>query len=79
MIDKVAENFKICDQIFENANLDYNDLKLIKFDESFFREHNHIRLINSFLFNFSKLQDKIGAKLFKNILYHLKEIDDEND
>ena len=30
------------------------------------------------MYNFSKLQDKIGAKLFRKVLYDLKEIDDIN-
>jgi hypothetical protein len=42
----------------------------------FFDAYENTRIVNSFLFNFAKLQDKIGAKLFKTVLYELKEIDD---
>jgi hypothetical protein len=31
--------------------------------------------VNSFLFNYIKIQDKIGAKLFRTLLLELKEID----
>jgi hypothetical protein len=44
-------------------------------DGNFFQDYNNTRVVNSFLFNFSKLQDKIGSKLFKQLLFELKEID----
>ena len=65
----------ICDTIFVHADIDYRLLKNANINEHFFTNYNNTRIINSFLFNFSKLQDKIGAKLFKKILYELKEID----
>lgn len=55
--------------------MDYNDLKDKFIDTTFFDDYNNTRIVNSFLFNFSKLQDKIGAKLLKQLLYELKEID----
>ena len=72
------EIFKICDNMFENTTIDYNELKAKNIDVDFFEDYTNIRLVNSFLFNFSKLQDKIGAKLFRKVLYELKEIDDTN-
>lgn len=78
MIDQVVEIFRVCDKMFEGANIDYNDLKSKEINELFFDDYNNLRLMNSFLFNFSKLQDKIGAKLFRKVLYQLKEIDDES-
>jgi len=41
-----------------------------------FENFNNQRIVNSFLFNCIKIQDKIGAKLFKNFLNVLIELDD---
>jgi len=57
------------------VKLDINDLKDKFIDTTFFDDYNNTRIVNSFLFNFSKVQDKIGAKLFKQLLYELQEID----
>ena len=67
--------FESCDRLFVQADIDYRDIKKIGLSEDFFDDYHSIRIVNSFLFNFAKLQDKIGAKLFKKILYELKEID----
>ena len=40
-----------------------------------FDDYSNVRVVNSFLFDFLKIQDKIGTKLFKKILYVAKEID----
>ena len=72
------QTIEICDKIFANCDIDYNDLVNLNIDIDFFEDYNNIRVVNSFLFNFSKLQDKIGSKLFKEVLYHLKEIDTKN-
>jgi len=61
--------------MFKNAQIDYTLLKQQKIDNHFFADYNHTRIVNSFLFNFGKLQDKIGAKLFKQVFYDMKEID----
>ncbi len=76
MTIKLEETFKICDQIFLNCDIDFKELQLKDIDNLFFEDYNNTRIINSFLFNFSKLQDKIGTKLFKQVLFELKEIDD---
>ncbi len=73
---ELKETLKICDSMFESCDIDFYELSLKPIENSFFDDYQNIRLVNSFLFNFSKLQDKIGAKLFKKILYDLKEIDD---
>ena len=76
--DELKEIFKVCDTMFENANIDFNELEEKQIDINFFDDYSNTRLVNSFLFNFSKLQDKIGAKLFRKVLYELKEIEDIN-
>jgi hypothetical protein len=63
------------DSMMGNCTIDYDALQKSTIDKSFFDDYNNTRIVNSFLFNFSKLQDKIGAKLFKTVLYELKEID----
>ena len=75
MSDTVESIFLMIDSMMGNCTLDYNALQNAKIDTAFFDDYNNTRIVNSFLFNFSKLQDKIGAKLFKTVLYELKEID----
>jgi len=74
-MNELKEIFNMCDVMFANADIDYNELIAKDISEEFFLDYNNTRVVNSFLFNFSKLQDKIGAKLFKKALYELKEID----
>jgi hypothetical protein len=74
-MNELKEIFNMCDVMFANADIDYNELIAKDISEEFFLDYNNTRVVNSFLFNFSKLQDKIGAKLFKRALYELKEID----
>ncbi len=74
-MEELENIFLACDKLFAQANIDFKDIETIGLDEEFFNDYSSIRIVNSFLFNFSKLQDKIGAKLFKKILYELKEID----
>ncbi len=75
MNEELMETLKICDSMFENSLVDYDELKSKEIDINFFEDYQNTRIVNSFLFNFSKLQDKIGAKLFRKTLYELKEID----
>jgi len=74
----IKEVFKMCDEMMKSCDIDFNDLQSQSIQHDFFENYNNIRIVNSFLFNFSKLQDKIGAKLFRKVLYELKEIDKEN-
>ena len=78
MSEEIKEFFKLCDNMLESATIDFEELKSQEIKTDFFDDYNNTRLVNSFLFNFSKLQDKIGAKLFRKVLYDLKEIDDIN-
>jgi len=63
------------DTMLKNAEIDYDALMQSDINPTFFEDYNKTRIVNSFLFNFGKLQDKIGAKLFKQVLYDMKEID----
>ena len=73
---KLDAMFQLIDMMLENCDRDYDALQKSQLNSQFFEDYNQVRIVNSFLFNFSKLQDKIGAKLFKQVLYELKEIDD---
>ncbi len=75
MSDTLQMMFHNIDIMLESCTIDYVALKRSKLDKTFFDDYNQTRIVNSFLFNFGKLQDKIGAKLFKQVLYELKEID----
>jgi len=74
-MQELSEVFKIINNLIDNCNIDYLELKGKNIDESFFKSFLNQRLLNSFLYNFIKIQDKIGTKLFKKILFELKEID----
>ncbi len=76
MNEELKSIFNICDTMIKNCDIDYDLLRKTSIDENFFEEYENTRVVNSFLFTFSKLQDKIGAKLFRKVLYELKEIDD---
>ncbi len=76
MKSELKQQFKTCNKLFIHCDIDYQLLKNININTQFFADYNNTRIVNSFLFNFGKLQDKIGAKLFKKVLYELKEIDD---
>ncbi|NKQ41625.1 MAG: hypothetical protein HF962_08670 [Sulfurovum sp.] len=67
--------FEHIDKMLVGCNIDYDALSSSQIDVHFFDTYDNTRIVNSFLFNFGKLQDKIGAKLFKQVLYELKEID----
>jgi len=74
----IKEIFKVCDEMIKSCDIDHSELEKQDINNHFFNDYNHTRLVNSFLFNFAKLQDKIGAKLFRQVLYDLKEIDNPN-
>jgi len=75
MKEEIENIFLLCNNLINHCDIDYNILINSKLDNSFFYDYNNTRVVNSFLFNFSKLQDKIGGRLFKKTLYTLKEID----
>ncbi|RUM44503.1 MAG: hypothetical protein DSY46_05545 [Hydrogenimonas sp.] len=77
-MQEVREIFKVIDTMMIACDIDYHELRSQKIDYAFFDDYSNVRVVNSFLFNFSKIQDKIGAKLFKKVLYEVKEIDHEN-
>ena len=77
-MSEMKEIFKIIDTMIKNCQIDYDELKSQKIGNDFFEEYQNTRVVNSFLFSYSKIQDKIGAKLFRKALYEIKEIDSED-
>ena len=76
MSETLEAMFLNIDTMMKSCLIDFNELTETDIDAYFFEEYGNTRIVNSFLFNFGKLQDKIGAKLFKQVLYELREIDD---
>jgi len=66
------------EQLFKSCSIDYNLLMKQEIDEKWLGKYDNQRIVNSFLFNYIKIQDKIGAKLFKSVLFELKEIDNQS-
>jgi len=78
MYEVLKETFWALDKMFTSCQIDYDELKTLDINEGLFEDYNFVRIVNSFLFNYSKIQDKMGQKLFKKVLIELKEIDNEN-
>jgi len=76
MSETLEAMFLNIDTMMKSCLIDFNELSQTDINETFFETYSNTRIVNSFLFNFGKLQDKIGAKLFKQVLYELREIDD---
>jgi len=68
----------ILDKLFENSDFDFEDLKDLEISEELFEDKEKRRIISSFLFNFLKIQDMLGAKFFKELLYELREIEEKH-
>jgi len=72
----LQNRIQLIDEVIKSSKQDYEEIK--KLNNIDFNDTHTRRLINSFLFTFSKLQDLIGAKLFKEVLYELKEIENKH-
>lgn len=72
----LQNRIELIDKVINSSIYDYQEIKKLKSID--FEDIQTRRLINSFLFTFSKLQDLIGAKLFKKVLYELKEIENKH-
>ncbi len=75
-MQELKEIFRGLDRLFENCDIDFNELNEAQINTDFFDVIQNQRIVNSFLFNYMKIQDKIGNKVFKKILFELKEIPD---
>ena len=69
--------FDTIDALIQSCDIDYEALSHLEIGRSLFENYEQQRIVNSFLFNDMKIQDKIGVKLLRTILFELKELDDE--
>ncbi len=75
-MEELKNSIKTIEYLILSCNKDYELLKNEDINRDWFDNYDNQRIVNSFLFNFIKIQDKMGGKLFKSLLYALKEIDD---
>jgi len=75
-MEELKNSIYAIEQLFVSCTIDYELLVDEEINLEWFQNYDNQRIVNSFLFNYIKIQDKIGAKLFKNLLYSLKELDD---
>ena len=76
MSEALKATFASIDQLFASCSIDYALLANAEVNELWFADYNNQRIVNSFLFNYIKIQDKIGSKLFRQVLLALREIPD---
>ncbi len=56
-MEELKDTIKVIKQMFVSCNIDYELLKNKKFDSEWFENYNNQRIVNSFLFNYIKIQD----------------------
>ena len=66
--------FESLEILFDSCDIDYALLKEQTLNEAWFKDYSNQRIVNSFLFNYIKIQDKLGANLFRKLLFSLREI-----
>ncbi len=76
-MERLIYLFETIEALFKSCDIDYEALRELDQDAALFTDYEKQRIVNSFLFNYRKIQDKIGAKLFKSVLFELREIDDD--
>ena len=65
-------------QMMQSANIDHALLAAQPLDAAWLADYNHQRIVNSFLFNYLKIQDRIGGKLFRLALQQWREPDTDD-
>lgn len=76
MRPSLVDIFQSIDQLFKGCEMDFAILHQQEKTAAWFEDYANQRVVNSFLFNYIKIQDKLGAKLFRHLLIELREIDD---
>lgn len=77
-MERLSYLFDTIDALIQSCDTDYEALSHLEINRALFENYEQQRIVNSFLFNYMKIQDKIGAKLLRTILFELKELDDES-
>ena len=62
------------EQLTKSCDQDYQLLMQQDIDIIWLSSYEHQRIVNSFLFNYIKIQDKVGSKLLRQFLYETREI-----
>lgn len=65
-------------QMMRSADIDHALLTRQSLDETWMADYDHQRIVNSFLFNYLKIQDRIGRKLFRLALQQWRELDPDS-
>ncbi len=76
MSEALSAIFESIDRLFMSCTIDFDLLSEADICQEWFDDYNNQRVVNSFLFNYTKIQDKIGAKLFRQVLLALREVSD---
>lgn len=77
MSEQLNKTLSSIRQMMQSADIDYTLLVAEVIDAAWLKDYNHQRIVNSFLFNYLKIQDKIGGKLFKLALQQWRELDSD--
>lgn len=64
--------------MMQSADIDYALMTAQPIDQEWFSEYDHQRIVNSFLFNYIKIQDRVGGKLFRLVLQQWRELDSDS-
>ena len=59
-MEELNNSIKTIEQLIDSCNNDYELLKNATINSMWFDDYNNQRIVNSFLFNFIKIQDKMG-------------------
>lgn len=60
------------------ADIDHALLAAQAINEAWLTDYDHQRIVNSFLFNYIKIQDKVGGALFRALLREWRELDTDS-
>ena len=77
MSESLTYQLRTIRQMMHSADIDHTLLCRETIDANWFAHYEKQRIVNSFLFNYIKIQDKIGSKLFRLVLQHWREDDSE--
>jgi hypothetical protein len=74
-LNHILSSIKI---MMQSADIDYALITAQPVDQAWFADYDHQRIVNSFLFNYIKIQDKLGGKLFRLVLQQWRELDSDD-
>ena len=78
MSDALKSTLGAIHRMMESADIDHALLTSQPIDVSWLADYSHQRIVNSFLFNYLKIQDKVGRKFFRLALRHWRELESDD-